>query len=119
MRSTMNPSPVRYQAPSQARRPPLPTTKPIPFDYVFQFALQGKRGNKVQDVVEISTEGVFVALSVGYSLVLDERSTARTFQPVFNQRTVLQNPVLVPFFPSNNDPVPNIFLVAGMPESEI
>jgi hypothetical protein len=36
----------------------------------------------VQDVVEISTEGVFVALSVGYSLVLDERSTARTFQPL-------------------------------------
>jgi hypothetical protein len=49
-----------------------PPAKTIPFDYVFQFALQGTRGNKVQDVVGISSEGVFVALSVGYSLMLDE-----------------------------------------------
>ena len=53
-----------------------PPAKTIPFDYVFQFALQGIRGNKVQDVVEISSEGVFVALSVGYSLMLDEQRTA-------------------------------------------
>jgi hypothetical protein len=56
--------------------------KTIPFDYVFQFTLLGQRGTKVQDVVEISTEGVFVALSVGYSMVLDERRTPRTFGPV-------------------------------------
>jgi len=72
--------------------------KTIPFDYVFQFALQGKRGVKTQDVVEISTEGVFVALSVGYSLVADEKSAARTFQPVLNQDTLLRSPSLVPFF---------------------
>jgi hypothetical protein len=114
----MYPSPVRYQAPGQARRPPLPTTKTIPFDYVFQFPLKGERDNRVQDVVEISMEGVFVALSVGYSLVLDERSTARTFQPVIDQRTTPQNPVPVPFFLQSDD-LPNSFLVAGMPESEI
>jgi hypothetical protein len=77
---------------------PAPAAKTIPFDYVFQFALLGKRGNTVQDVVEISTEGVFVALSVGYSLVLDERSTGRTFQPVIDQRTTLHSPVFVPLF---------------------
>ena len=80
------------------RQRSAPPAKTIPFDYVFQFALQGVRGNKVQDVVEISTEGVFVALSVGYSLVLDERSTARTFQPLVDQRITLHSPVFVPFF---------------------
>ncbi len=59
-----------------ARLRPGPPAKTIPFDYVFQFALQGTRGNKVQDVVEISSEGVFVALSVSYSLVLDEEHSA-------------------------------------------
>ena len=70
-----------------------PPAKAIPFDYPFQFSLLGRRGNKVQDIVEISTEGVFVALSIGYSLVLDEQSTARTFQPVIDQRTILHRPV--------------------------
>ena len=78
-------------------RPGLPANT-IPFDYVFQFALQGTRGNKVQDVVEISSEGVFVALSVSYSLMLDERRTARTFEPVIDQRTTLHSPVFVPLF---------------------
>jgi hypothetical protein len=69
-----------------AGRPP--TTKPavtrtIPFDYVFQFELAGKPTNRVQDVVEISMQGVFVAVSIGYSFVLDERTERRrTFGPV-------------------------------------
>lgn len=120
MSSTAYPSPVGYQAASQARRPPLPTTKTIPFDYVFQFSLKGERNNRVQDVVEISMEGVFVALSLGYSVALDEQTRPRTFQPVTDQRTTPPNPVLVPFFPATF-PTEQFggFLVAGMPESEI
>jgi hypothetical protein len=93
--------------------------KTIPFDYAFQFALSGTRGNKVQDVVEISTEGIFVALSVGYSLVLDEQRTPRTFPPVIDQRTTPQAPVAIPFFvsPENTDFAG--FIVAGMPGAEI
>src|SRR5215813_15152678 len=64
------------------------SVKTIPFDYVFQFTLLGQRGNKVQDVVEISTEGLFVALSVGYSLILDERKTPRTFGPVIEDSDI-------------------------------
>ncbi len=63
--------------------------KTIPFDYVFQFTLLGKPGNKVQDVIEISTEGVFAALSVGYSLVQDERGTPRTFGPVIDESDIV------------------------------
>src|SRR5262245_28488175 len=81
-----------------ARLRQAPPAKTIPFDYSFQFALQGRRGNKVQDVVEISTEGVFVALSVGYSLVPDEQRSARMFQPVVDQGIALHNPVFVPLF---------------------
>jgi hypothetical protein len=99
-------------------------TKTIPFDYVFRFTLTGKRDNRVQDVVAISIEGVFVAVSMGYSLALDEQKPPRTFQPVTNQRTTPPNPVLVPFFP---DPIIigataatiDGYLIAGMPDAEI
>ena len=43
--------------------------KEIPYDYVATFKLTGVRGARVQDVITISTEGTFVAVSVGYSFV--------------------------------------------------
>jgi len=43
--------------------------KEIPYDYVATFKLNGKRGERTQDVITISTEGTFVAVSVGYSFV--------------------------------------------------
>jgi len=46
-----------------------PTVKEIPYDYVATFVLQGKRGNRVQDVINISTDGAFVAVSIGYSFI--------------------------------------------------
>lgn len=45
------------------------TTKEIPYDYVAKFKLQGKAGNRVQDVINISTEGAFVAVAIGYSFI--------------------------------------------------
>ncbi len=45
-------------------------TKEIPYDYVAKFKLLGnKHGNRVQDVINISTEGSFVAVAIGYSFV--------------------------------------------------
>ena len=46
-----------------------PTSKEIPYDYVARFILKGVRGNRVQDVVNISVEGAFVAVTVGYSFI--------------------------------------------------
>ena len=72
---------------SSAARPPAgaPATKTIPFDYVFEFGLTGTPTNKVQDVDEISMQGVFVAISIGYSFVLDERAgRRRSFGPVIS-----------------------------------
>ena len=43
--------------------------KEIPYDYVATFKLTGKRGERLQDVITVSTEGTFVAVSVGYSFV--------------------------------------------------
>src|SRR5258705_2264967 len=85
------------QAPAGPARTAQPTAaKTIPFDYAFKFDLIGKRGNKVQDVVEISMEGVFVALSIGYSAVRDEQRNPGTFVPAFTPRP----PVLVPILTS-------------------
>jgi hypothetical protein len=46
-----------------------PTTKEIPYDYVAKFTLRGIRGNRVQDVINISIEGGFVAVAIGYSFI--------------------------------------------------
>lgn len=74
-------------------------TKTIPFDYVFEFKLKGKDPNnaqdvvKLQDVVDISMQGVFVAVSLGYSFVLDESKVPRGFSPVVNQPTLPFTPL--------------------------
>lgn len=46
-----------------------PATREIPYDYVARFALTGRSGNRVQDVLNISVEGRFVAASIGYSFI--------------------------------------------------
>jgi hypothetical protein len=47
-----------------------PTVKEIPYDYVARFILDGTRpGNRVQDVINISTDGAFVTTAIGYSFI--------------------------------------------------
>lgn len=47
-----------------------PNVKEIPYDYVARFVLNGnKSGNRVQDVINISTDGSFVAVAIGYSFI--------------------------------------------------
>jgi hypothetical protein len=97
--------------------------KTIPFDYVFEFKLEGRRGNRVQDVVEISIEGHFVATSIGYSLVPNEQERPRFVTPVVDSASFPQNPVGVPLFSEGtNEETPPVFKairVAGAPGTEI
>lgn len=55
----------------EARRPAVPASaaKEIPYDHVATFALLGLRGNRVQDVINVSIDGAFVAVAVGYSFI--------------------------------------------------
>lgn len=46
-----------------------PMAKEIPYDYVAKFTLRGQRGNRVQDVINISVEGAYVAVAIGYSFI--------------------------------------------------
>jgi hypothetical protein len=41
-------------------------TSIIPYDYAARFELKGVPGNIVQDVINVSAEGVFVAVAIGY-----------------------------------------------------
>jgi hypothetical protein len=56
----------------------LPTTKDIPYDYVARFILTGTSGNRVQDVINISIEGAFVAVTIGYSFIPVSRTAVRS-----------------------------------------
>lgn len=59
--------------------------KEIPYDYVATFKLTGTRGKRAQDVINISTEGTFVAVSVGTSFMPAENTvTPATVPAPFN-----------------------------------
>jgi hypothetical protein len=56
------------------QRRDIPAVRVIPYEYVADFTLRGgvdddNVGNLVQDVINISVEGVFVAVAIGYGLV--------------------------------------------------
>jgi len=54
-----------------ARPPAAPSlaAKEIPYDHVATFTLLGQRGNRVQDVINVSIDGAFVAVAIGYSFI--------------------------------------------------
>jgi hypothetical protein len=43
--------------------------KELPYDYVARFVLSGKASNRVQDVINISVDGAFVAVAIGYGFI--------------------------------------------------
>jgi hypothetical protein len=55
--------------------------KEIPYDYVATFKLTGTRGTRVQDVINITTEGTFVAVSVGSSFLPAAKTLTPTAAP--------------------------------------
>jgi hypothetical protein len=47
-----------------------PGLKEIPYDHVATFTLTGtQRGHRIEDVINISVDGAFIATSIGYSFV--------------------------------------------------
>jgi hypothetical protein len=46
-----------------------PTVKEIPYDHVAKFTLKGKRAERVQEVINVSTDGAFVAVAIAYSFI--------------------------------------------------
>ena len=70
----------RQVVPGASRGVPSPTTSAasiIPYDYAATFVLTGRPGNVVQDVINISPEGGFVAVAIGYGL---EEERGRSIQ---------------------------------------
>jgi hypothetical protein len=53
----------------QAANGARPTLKEIPYDYVATFTLTGTAGTRVQDVINTSVDGAFVAVAIGYSFI--------------------------------------------------
>lgn len=47
--------------------PIMPGLKEIPYDHVATFTLTGDFGHRLEDVINVSVDGAFVATSIGYS----------------------------------------------------
>jgi hypothetical protein len=59
----------------------LPAVRVIPYEYVADFTLRGNPGDLVQDVINVSVEGAFVAVSIGYGLVEERATTLQLLNP--------------------------------------
>jgi hypothetical protein len=46
-----------------------PGLKEIPYDHVATLPLTGTRGHRIEDVINISVDGAFIATSIGYSFL--------------------------------------------------
>lgn len=75
----------------QAANGARPTLKEIPYDYVATFTLTGAAGTRVQDVINTSVDGAFVAVAIGYSFI----------------------PAALPALPALPDPPPPIEIDSG------
>ena len=51
-----------------------PSARVIPFDYVTTFQLTGRPLNQIETEVVVNAEGGFVATSIGYGLLVEERA---------------------------------------------
>lgn len=51
-----------------------PSARVIPFDYVTTFQLTGRPLNQIETQVVVNAEGGFVATSIGYGLLVEERA---------------------------------------------
>src|SRR5688572_3418363 len=58
----------------------------MPYDHAATFELKGTPGNIIQDVINVSSDGIFVATAIGYSFEQDRA------QPV--DLTTLPNPLV-------------------------
>ncbi len=61
--------PTQELTPVQPANGARPTLKEIPYDFVATFTLTGKSGERVQDVINTSVDGAFVAVAIGYSFI--------------------------------------------------
>lgn len=62
--------------PTRAQPRPIPGRAPdagtvIPYDMAASFRLTGRPGNLIQDVINVSTDGTFVAVAIGYGFEED------------------------------------------------
>jgi hypothetical protein len=77
----------------------LPWVKVIPYDYVAEFAITGGVGNVLQDVINVSAEGIFVAVSIGYAFEEDRAEPISLLNFGENGRSTLSDITLNDFPP--------------------
>ena len=63
----------------------------IPYEYVADFTLKGEVGNLVQDVINVSVEGVFVATAIGYGLAEERAVKVSLIEPPASNTTNTSN----------------------------
>jgi hypothetical protein len=100
------------RAPAPAPGPVSPTV--IPYDYSASFELTGREGNLVQDVINISPDGVFVAVAIGYGFE-EDRTRPLALVPGPSERVV--DGVILPGQPST--PLPGDVTLGKLPPSAL
>jgi hypothetical protein len=114
--------------PNRPQQASLSAGPVIPYDYAATFKITGRPGNLVQDVINVSADGVFVATAIGYGFEEErERLIAPTNVLAGNIQTLVVGDVtlgelslasLIEGFRVNPNQVPadgSLFQPAGVP----
>src|SRR5258706_15417480 len=70
-----------YSAAPAGANPLPPGAVILPYDYAASFALTGRPGNVLQDVVNVSPDGIFVATAIGYGFEEDRARGLKLLPP--------------------------------------
>jgi hypothetical protein len=77
---------------ARQRPPPLREVGTvIPYDLAATFKISGRPGNILQDVINVSTDSVFVAVGIGYGFEEDRERTIKPASDFSSGATVLRN----------------------------
>ena len=97
-----NPSQVRGRVARRIARPPVapapggPEGMIIPYDHAATFELTGRPGNIVQDVINVASDGVFVATAIGYGFEEQRARPINNPAPALAPAPGTSTPVVIP-----------------------
>jgi len=84
---------MTLSAPRAQTPRPVPR-RTIPFDYAFRYDLTGKPGKVLRQIVTVSIEAKFVAVSIGYGAIPILEKATKTFGILPRAAAALKNPTL-------------------------
>lgn len=92
--------------------------KTIPFDYAFRFKLTGERDKVHKQIITVSIEATFVAVSIGYGVIPEVTSIKFGPKPVWTSTSYFLKNLFPREMPTNFNPIPVFANFFNLPDTQ-